>query len=181
MITAHVYNLPMCLIQQPSFSYRLLHLVKKIMTFNRRQLSIGNRMNRKDKKVSESNKIVISVMLAVKDAPAACTWYKKALGAIERWNLGSVIGLEVAGAAFFLGQPENNGWEIPTKLGVTTTRIEVFCNDPDTFIERAVQAGANGSLDKIKNHQAPWGIHRQGRFIDPFRHIWLVGDKSPLR
>jgi PhnB protein len=27
----------------------------------------------------------------------------------------------------------------------------------------------------------PWGIHRQGGFIDPFGHLWLVGDKSPLQ
>jgi PhnB protein len=91
-----------------------------------------------------------------------------------------VAGLEVAGAVFFLGEPAKNGWESPAKLGVTSSRVEVFCNDPDGFIERAVQAGANGSIDKIRNHQAPWGIHRQGGFIDPFGHIWLVGDKSPL-
>ena len=27
-------------------------------------------------------------------------------------------------------------------------------------------------------HQAPWGTHRQGGFVDPFGHIWLVGDRS---
>ena len=123
---------------------------------------------------------IISVMLAVLNTPEAITWYKKALGAKELWNLGSVAGLEIAGAAFFLGEPENNGWESPAKLGITSARIEVFCDDPDTFIDRAVQAGANGSFDCIKNHKAPWGIHRQGGFIDPFGHIWLVGDKSPL-
>jgi hypothetical protein len=26
----------------------------------------------------------------------------------------------------------------------------------------------------------PWGVHRQGGFIDPFGHLWLVGDRSPL-
>ncbi len=124
--------------------------------------------------------IFISVMLAVVDAPAAVEWYKKALGATELWNLGSVAGLNIAGAPFFLGEPEANGWESPEKLGITSTRVEVFCDDPDAFISRAVQAGANGSFDKIRNHQAPWGIHRQGGFIDPFGHIWLVGDKSPL-
>jgi PhnB protein len=123
----------------------------------------------------------ISVMLAVSDAPAAADWYKKALGAMELWNLGSVIGLEIGGAAFFLGEPGNNGWESPDKLGTTSTRIEVFCDDPDGFITRAVDAGANGSHDKIRNHEAPWGIHRQGGFIDPFGHIWLVGDRSPLK
>jgi PhnB protein len=124
--------------------------------------------------------LVLSLMLAVPDAPKAVDWYKKAMGAKELWNLGSVVGLEVNGAAFFLGEPENNGWESPLKLGITTTRIEVFCDEPDAFIARAVEAGANGSFDKIKNHEVPWGIHRQGGFIDPFGHLWLVGDKSPL-
>ena len=124
---------------------------------------------------------IISVMLAVNDTPAAVIWYKKALGATELWSLGSVAGLEIAGAAFFLGEPANNGWESPEKLGITSARVEVFCDNPDAFIAGAVQAGANGSFDKIKNHEAPWGIHRQGGFIDPFGHIWLVGDKSPLK
>jgi PhnB protein len=128
----------------------------------------------------ENKQMVISVMLAVANAPTACAWYKKALGATELWNFGAVIGLEIAGNAFFLGEPANNGWESPNKLGMTTTRVEVFCDDPDSFIAQAVQAGANGSIDIIKNHQTPWGTHRQGGFVDPFGHIWLVGDKSPL-
>jgi uncharacterized glyoxalase superfamily protein PhnB len=124
--------------------------------------------------------LAISIMLAVEDTAKAIAWYKQALGATELWNLGGVAGLEIDGAPFFLGEPANNGWESPTKLGIATTRIEVFCDDPDLFITQAVQAGANGSLDQIKNHEAPWGVHRQGGFIDPFGHIWLVGDKSPL-
>ena len=124
---------------------------------------------------------VISVMLAVPDASQAINWYKRALNAVELWNFGSVAGLEIAGAVFFLGEPENNGWESPLKLGMPSARVEVFCDDPDTFIMQAVQAGANGSIDKIKNHETPWGIHRQGGFVDPFGHIWLVGDRSPLR
>ena len=129
---------------------------------------------------AKNQSLVISVMVAVLDTPTAITWYKKALGASELWNLGSVAGLEIEGAAFFVGEPANNGWESPAKIGITSARIEVFCENPDTFIARAVQAGANGSFDRIKNHEAPWGIHRQGGFIDPFGHIWLVGDKSPL-
>jgi PhnB protein len=123
---------------------------------------------------------VISVMAAVTDAPAAVAWYKRALGAVELWNLGSVAGLAIAGAPFFVGEPAQNGWESPAKLGITSARIEVFCDDPDDFIARAVAAGANGSLDRIRNHAMPWGPHRQGGFVDPFGHIWLVGDRSPL-
>ena len=130
---------------------------------------------------SQNSQPLISVMLAVSNAPAAVDWYKKALGATELWNFGSVVGLEANGAVFFVGEPANNGWESPEKLGITTTRVEVFSDDPDAFIKKAVQEGANGDFDKIRNHETPWGIHRQGGFIDPFGHIWLVGDKSPLQ
>ena len=129
----------------------------------------------------ERHSSVISVMVAVTNAPEAVAWYKHALGAVELWNLGSVAGLEIAGAPFFVGEPANNGWESPGKLGITSARIEVFCDDPDAFIASAVDAGANGSGDKIRDHAAPWGLHRQGGFVDPFGHIWLVGDRSPLR
>lgn len=123
---------------------------------------------------------VISVMLAVADASAAARWYAQALGASELWNLGGVVGLSVEGAPFFLGEPANNGWETPAAAGTRTVRVEVFVDDPDTFIARAVAAGADGSVDEIRDHEAPWGIHRQGGFVDPFGHLWLVGDRSPL-
>ena len=76
---------------------------------------------------------VISVMLAVADTPSAAAWYKRALGATELWSLGPVAGMEIAGAPFFLGEPAKNGWESPAKLGTTSARIEVFCDDPDVL------------------------------------------------
>ena len=128
----------------------------------------------------ETNTPVISVMLAVADAATAARWYKDALGATELWDLGGVVGLTIGGVPLFIGEPANNGWQTPAALGTRTVRIEVFVNDPDSFIERAVAAGADGSFDKIRDHQMPWGTHRQGSFIDPFGHLWLVGDRSPL-
>src|SRR6185436_13815335 len=101
----------------------------------------------------KDSRLVISVMLAVTDAPAAVAWYKKALGANALWSLGSVAGMEIEGATFFVGEPANNGWESPEKLGITSSRVEVFCDDPDSFIARAIEEGANGSLDKIKDHK----------------------------
>jgi uncharacterized glyoxalase superfamily protein PhnB len=121
----------------------------------------------------------ISVMLAVSDAGAAAAWYAEALRATELWNLGSVVGLSVGGAPFFLGEPANNGWDTPDALGSRTVRIEVFVDDPDAFIERAVAAGADGSGNDIRDHDRPW-VHRQGGFVDPFGHLWFVGDRSPL-
>lgn len=124
---------------------------------------------------------VISVMLAVADAPAAVAWYQRALGARLLWSLGSVAGLEVAGAPFFVAEPAANGWDTPAHLGMPSARVEVFCTQPDAFIARAVDAGADGRRDPIQEHQVPWGVHRQGGFVDPFGHIWLVGDRSPLQ
>ena len=69
-------------------------------------------------------------MLAVSDASAALAWYKRALGATELWNLGSVVGMEIGGAPIFLGEPAGNGWETPAKLGAPSVRVEVFCDDP---------------------------------------------------
>lgn len=122
----------------------------------------------------------ISLMLAVADAPAAVEWYQRALGATVLWSLGSVAGLEIAGAPFFVAEPANNGWESPSKLGMTSTRVEVFCDDPDSLMARALEAGGLGRVEEIRDHKTLWGTHRQGGFTDPFGHIWLVGDKSPL-
>jgi len=123
----------------------------------------------------------ISVMLIVSDAEAAVAWYKDALGANELWNLGGVAGLEIAGAPFFLHEinTDNASEDSPDRLGVTSTRIEMFVDDPDDVISRAIAAGATlGS--ELEDHQTPWGAHRQGGFRDPFGHKWSVGDRSPL-
>ena len=125
---------------------------------------------------------VISVMLIVPDAAAALAWYKTALGATELWDLGGVAGLEIGGAAFFLHEvnPKNTAETSPGQAGVTSTRIEVFVDDPDGVIDRAVAAGATAGTP-IQDHAVPWGTHRQGGFTDPFGHKWSVGDTSPLR
>jgi diadenosine tetraphosphate (Ap4A) HIT family hydrolase/uncharacterized glyoxalase superfamily protein PhnB len=123
----------------------------------------------------------VSLMIAVRDASSAAAWYRRALGATELWNLGSVVGLSIDGAPFFIAEPDGDGWRSPQDAGTTTVRVEVFVDDPDALIARAIDAGADGSRDRVRDHEAPWGTHRQGGFVDPFGHIWLVGDRSPLR
>ena len=118
-------------------------------------------------------------MLAVPAAGAAADWYEEALGATRLWDLGGVVGLQIDGAPFFLGEPANNGWETPRALASTTVRVEVFVDDPDAFVARAVAAGADGD-DAVRNHEMPWGTHWQGAFWDRLGHRWLVGDRSPL-
>jgi uncharacterized glyoxalase superfamily protein PhnB len=125
---------------------------------------------------------VISVMLIVPDAPRAIDWYTTALGARELWNLGSVAGLELDGAPFFLHEvnPLNPTETSPEQAGATSARIELFVDDPDTLVDRALAAGATPAAP-VEDHEVPWGTHRQGGFKDPFGHNWSVGDKSPLR
>ncbi|MGZ4165344.1 MAG: VOC family protein [Solirubrobacteraceae bacterium] len=124
----------------------------------------------------------ISVMLIVPDADAAVAWYRNALGAEVLWDLGGVAGLEVGGAPFFLHQvnPDNPAEDSPGHVGQTSVRIEVFVDDPDSFVAHAVAGGAT-SGSPMTEHQMPWGTHRQGGFQDPFGHRWSVGDASPLR
>ncbi|HTW40971.1 MAG TPA: VOC family protein [Solirubrobacteraceae bacterium] len=120
-------------------------------------------------------------MLIVPDGDAALDWYKEALDAKELWNLGGVAGLHIDGAPFFLHEvnPENPAETDPAQAGVTSSRIEVFVDDPDGFIARALAAGAT-TRSAVVEHHMPWGVHRQGGFKDPFGHVWSVGDKSPL-
>jgi PhnB protein len=107
---------------------------------------------------------------------------KRALGATELWNLGGVAGLEINGAPFFLHEvnPSNPAEDSPNRLGVTSTRIELFVDDADGVRERAIAAGASPGSD-VEDHQYSWGTHRQGGFRDPFGHNRSVGDRSPLR
>ena len=123
----------------------------------------------------------ISVMLIVPDAEAAVAWYEDALGASELWNLGGVAALEINGAPFFLHEvnPRNPSEDSPDRLGVTSTRVELFVDDPDAFLKQAIVAGARPGSE-LADHQMPWGTHRQGGFRDPFGHNWSVGDRSPL-
>jgi uncharacterized glyoxalase superfamily protein PhnB len=120
-------------------------------------------------------------MLIVPDGPAAVAWYKAALGAAELWSLGGVAGLHLDGAPFFIHEavPGRTAEPSPTDVGLTTTRIELFVDEPGSFIDRAAEAGAT-AVETPTDHEAPWGIHRQGGFTDPFGHRWSVGDRTPL-
>ncbi len=124
----------------------------------------------------------LSVMLIVSDAAAALNWYAEALGAERLWDLGGVAALHLHGAPFLLHEavPGKKQEPAPTDVGLTTTRIEVFVDEPDELVAMAAQAGAT-DVEPVTDHAAPWGTHRQGGFTDPFGHRWSVGDRSPLQ
>ncbi len=123
----------------------------------------------------------LSVMLIVPDAATAVRWYQRALGAEVLWDLGGVAGLRVGAAPFFLHEAVagRTRERSPRDAGTTTTRIELFSNDAAAVIERAADAGAV-DVQPVTAYEAPWGIHQEGGFTDPFGHRWSVGDRTPL-
>jgi PhnB protein len=74
---------------------------------------------------------IITVMLAVPNTPRAVEWYREALGARLLWSLGSVAGLEIDGAPFFLHEPVKNSFSRPDQIGTRTARVELLADQPD--------------------------------------------------
>jgi catechol 2,3-dioxygenase-like lactoylglutathione lyase family enzyme len=66
----------------------------------------------------------LSVMLIVSNTAAAVSWYTKALGAGQLWDLDGVAGLHLDSAPFFLHEavPGKTQEPSPTDVGLTTTQ-----------------------------------------------------------
>lgn len=121
-------------------------------------------------------------MLAVRDAAAAIDFYVAAFGAVERWRIdagGSLVaGLAIDGAPIFLATANPPSTRSPMDGG-TTVRIELFVDDPESVLDRAVAAGATlGSAVTHHRHATTDGGSfelLQGIVTDPDGHVWLIG------
>ena len=114
-------------------------------------------------------------MLAVPDAARAVSGTNGHSAPNNSGTLVQCVGLNIQGAAFFLGEPSNNGWESPEKLGMPSDALKSSVMT-GCIHSRALAAGATAGRHRIQVHATPWGPHRQGGFVDPFGHIWFVGD-----
>jgi uncharacterized glyoxalase superfamily protein PhnB len=123
---------------------------------------------------------VIAPMLIVPAGALAADWYKRVLGARERFRVGNshLVALDVDGAPLFLREEAAPGRVSPLTAGHETACVELFVDDPDETVDKARLAGATGTNMEV--HQRSWGTHRQGGFTDPWGHSWVVGDRSPL-
>jgi len=75
----------------------------------------------------------LSVMLIVSDAAAAVSWYTKAFGASQLWDLDGVAGLDLDGAPFFLHEavPGRSAGAEPDGRGLD--------DDPDRSLRRCAR------------------------------------------
>jgi PhnB protein len=123
----------------------------------------------------------VTPMLTVKDAGRAISYYEAAFGAAEVSRFTSPDGVIVAELAiddhrFWVVDENRTAFNLsPDSLGGTSVRMNLIVDDPDTAVDRAVEAG--GRVVFPVGDQ-PYGL-RQGRIADPFGHHWLIG--APIR
>ncbi|MGO9343308.1 MAG: VOC family protein [Acidimicrobiales bacterium] len=119
----------------------------------------------------------ITPVLTVIDAEAAVSFYMRAFGAEEvvrnSYPDGRIVAEMSVGDARFRVADEavESGDVSPRTLNGTTVRINLFFEDPDGFVARAV---ANGAVEVAPVADQSYGL-RQGRIADPFGHHWLIG------
>ncbi len=112
--------------------------------------------------------------LAVHDAAQALEFYSKAFGAkevSERIPWEGRVGhaeFEIEGALIMLADEFPVYNKSPKTLGGTPVTIHIEVKDVDTFVARAVKAGAK-VLQPIKDE--PYG--RISKLEDPFGHVWF--------
>ena len=112
--------------------------------------------------------------MAVADVRKAVAWYTKVLGLVEHVRIGeghrAQLGRDGERAEMIVREYRTGGRPSPT-----SQEVMFRVDDVDTVLEAARQAGADAGA----SHDWEYG-ERQASFVDPFGHLWLVGDRSPL-
>ena len=126
----------------------------------------------------------ITPMLIVKDGLKAIEYYKKVFGAIDKGTMMMPDNKSVAHAELMIGDskimlsdefPEMKSLS-PTTIGGSPVSLYLYVEDVDKTFNLAVAEGGK-SLFPVQDR---FYGDRHGSIQDPFGHIWLVGDKSPL-
>jgi PhnB protein len=113
--------------------------------------------------------------LIIKGAANALDFYKKGFGAAEIMRMpapGGKVGhaeIKIGSAIIMLADefPEMNH-KSPQSLGGTPVSIMIYVEDVDTFVKRAIAAGAK-VLQAVENK---FYGDRSGTLEDPFGHQW---------
>ena len=122
-------------------------------------------------------KHAVSAYLVIKNAKEALDFYKKALGAEVTAMMPGPDG-SVMHAEFRIGDheiyctEENLEWgkKSPATLGGNATSLHLYVDDVDSFVKRAVDAGAEITMPV---EDVFWG-DRYGQIKDPYGHEWAI-------
>jgi PhnB protein len=124
-----------------------------------------------------TQKTSIAPWLSVHDGNAAVEFYKNAFGAEETYRLndpeagGVVVRLSVEGAEFWIsGSATEEKNQNHDPLGGDTVRMVLIVADPESFFDKAVEAGAIEVFPVGEEHG--WKL---GRVVDPFGLHWEIG------
>ena len=113
--------------------------------------------------------------LVVSDVDAAIAFYQAVLEAVPGMRLATPDGvvvhaeIDVAGLRMSLTQATGPESQSPLDLGGSPVLLTLMC-DPDAVAARAVAHGAELVFPVDDRF---YGM-RDGRFRDPFGHLWLV-------
>jgi PhnB protein len=119
----------------------------------------------------------VTPYLAVEDAAKAIEYYKQAFGAKEGVRMDAPDGkiahaeLDIGDSKIMLSDPfPQFATQPPKDLGGTSVSVMLYVEDVDTFVQRAVDAGAKIETEVQDQF---WG-DRFGTISDPFGHVWSV-------
>ena len=119
----------------------------------------------------------VTPYLIVRGASKAIDFYKKAIGAEERFRLpgrgGELMHAEIqVGDSVIMLTDENPsmGAQSPQALNGSPASLMLYVSDVDTAIKKATDAGATVVMPPTDMF---WG-DRMGRIADPFGHQWSI-------
>jgi PhnB protein len=122
----------------------------------------------------------ITPALAFRDAAAAIEFYTRAFGATELMRLtmpDGTIGhaeLEIAGGTITLAEENPKYNAAPGTLGGTTVVLQIYVPDVDSFVDRAVPAGATVVIPVADQFYGD----RSGRLQDPYGYLWIIATRQ---
>jgi PhnB protein len=119
-------------------------------------------------------------VLAIANGTTDIDFYKTAFNAVENFCLRNddnsihVAELVIDGAVFHIHEITRYSRTIPAKAA-GTVNIGLFVEDVQAVFNRAIAAGAKQTMAVT---DFDYG-YRQGEFIDPFGHKWIIQCRIP--
>ena len=118
-------------------------------------------------------------MLIIPNGLTDVSFYTEAFGAVELRRFSNddgsihVLEFDLDGAIFHLHEQWETKLISPAKAGASTVSVNIFVDDVDAVVARAVAAGA-----KVTSPVQDFDYgYRQGDIIDPFGHCWQIQKK----